>query len=53
VLRVGPLQHHIVGSSSSDPTAAVTSPSLYRVNDEVEVSLDVQLVEGGETKPYE
>lgn len=46
VLVVGPLQHHL----TSDPS---TSPSLYRVNDEVEVSLDVQLVEGGETKPYE
>lgn len=46
VLQVGPLQHHLV----SDPA---TTPSLYRVMDEVEVAIDVQLVEGGKTKPYE
>jgi hypothetical protein len=44
-MQVGPLQHHLV----SDPSI---SPSLYRVMDEVEVAIDVQLVEGGETKPY-
>lgn len=46
VLRVGPLTHHLV----SDPAG---TPSLYRVMDEVEVSLDVQLEEGGVTTPYE
>lgn len=45
VLVVGPLQHHLV----SDPS---TTPSLYRVMDEVEVALDVQLLEGGVAKPY-
>lgn len=46
VLQVGELQHHLV----SDPTS---TPSLYRVMDEVEVSLDVQLLEDGQVKPYE
>ncbi|KAF6264698.1 dolichyl-diphosphooligosaccharide-protein glycosyltransferase [Scenedesmus sp. NREL 46B-D3] len=46
VLKVGNLTHHLV----SDPDV---EPSLYRVNDEVEVALDVQLLEGGRTTPYQ
>jgi hypothetical protein len=46
VLKVGPLQHHLVSAPS-------VTPSLYRVMDEVEVAIDVQLEEGGVTKPYE
>jgi hypothetical protein len=45
-LQVGNLTHHLV----SDPAVV---PSLYRVNDEVEVALDVQLVEAGRTSPYQ
>jgi hypothetical protein len=46
VLEVGPLQHHLVSNPG-------TTPALYRVNDEVEVALDVALVEGGAKRPYE
>uniref|UniRef100_A0A383W075 Dolichyl-diphosphooligosaccharide--protein glycosyltransferase 48 kDa subunit n=1 Tax=Tetradesmus obliquus TaxID=3088 RepID=A0A383W075_TETOB len=46
VLKVGALSHHLV----SDPAV---EPSLYRVNDEVEVALDVHLVEGGKITPYQ
>jgi hypothetical protein len=46
VLRVGELQHGLVESPGSQP-------ALYRVNDDVEVALDVQLLEDGVVKPYE
>lgn len=46
VPQVGALSHHLV----SDPAV---EPSLYRVNDEVEVALDVHLVEGGKVTPYQ
>jgi hypothetical protein len=46
MLQVGNLTHHLV----SDPSV---TPSLYRVNDEVEVVLDVHLVDGGKTTPYQ
>jgi hypothetical protein len=45
-VQVGNLTHHLV----SDPAV---EPSLYRVNDEVEVALDVQLLEGGKATPYQ
>jgi hypothetical protein len=45
-LQVGNLTHHLV----SDPAVV---PSLYRVNDEVEVALDVTLLEAGRTSPYQ
>eukprot|EP00879_Flechtneria_rotunda_P025422 GHRR01027016.1.p1 GENE.GHRR01027016.1~~GHRR01027016.1.p1 ORF type:complete len:331 (+),score=101.31 GHRR01027016.1:89-1081(+) len=47
VLSLGSLTHHLV----TDPPGA-SSPALYRVNDEVEVSLQVHLKEDGRTTPY-
>lgn len=46
VLRVGNLTHHLV-------SAPGVVPSLYRVNDEVEVALQVALREAGKEVPYE
>lgn len=48
VLRVGELAHRLVTDAPGAPP-----PALYRVNDEVEVSLDVALLEGGKATPYE
>jgi hypothetical protein len=45
VLSVSELRHHLASAPGE-------TPSLYRVNDNVVVSLDVMLLEGGKAVPY-